>query len=150
MSQFQWPRGLRRRSAVARLLWLWFRIPPGAWMFVCCECRVLLGRGLCDELITCPEESYRLWLVIVCDLEISWMRRPWPTGGLLPKKLCESTFLSVIPDMRKSNDFLEVRRLCLLVLLITVYCRLGWIREIIGVILTGKPNFLQNTVCSAV
>jgi hypothetical protein len=34
----QWPRGLRHRSAVARLLRLWFRIPPGAWIFVCCEC----------------------------------------------------------------------------------------------------------------
>ena len=30
----QWPRGLRRRSAAARLLRLWVRIPPGAWMFV--------------------------------------------------------------------------------------------------------------------
>jgi len=27
------------------------------------------GRGLCDELITRPEESYRLWCVTVCDLE---------------------------------------------------------------------------------
>jgi len=25
----QWPRGLRRRSAAARLLGLWVRIPPG-------------------------------------------------------------------------------------------------------------------------
>jgi len=38
-------------------------------MFVCSECRVLSGRGLCDELITRPEESYRLWCVVVCDLE---------------------------------------------------------------------------------
>jgi len=38
-------------------------------MFVCCECCVLSGRGLCDELITRPEESYRLWFVVVCDLE---------------------------------------------------------------------------------
>jgi hypothetical protein len=30
---------------------------------------VLSGRGLCDELITCPEESYRLCCVVVCDLE---------------------------------------------------------------------------------
>jgi len=30
-------------------------------VFVCCECCVLSGRGLCDELITRPEESYRLW-----------------------------------------------------------------------------------------
>jgi hypothetical protein len=38
----------------------------------------LSGRGLCDELITRPEESYRLWCVVVCDLETSRMRRPLP------------------------------------------------------------------------
>jgi len=38
---------------------------------------VLSGRGLCDELINRPEESYRMWCVVVCDLETSWMRRPW-------------------------------------------------------------------------
>ena len=51
----------------------WVRIPPGAWIFVCCECRVLSGRGLCDELITRPEECYRLCCVVVCDLETSRM-----------------------------------------------------------------------------
>ena len=81
MCRSQWPRGLRRRSAAARLLRTWVRIPPGAWMFVCCECCVFSGRGLCDELITRPEESYRLWCVVVCDLETSWMRRPWPALG---------------------------------------------------------------------
>jgi len=79
--RFQWPRGLRLRSAADRLLRLWVRNPPGALMSVCCECCVLSGRGLCDELIIRPEESYRLWRVVVCDLETSWLRRPWPTGG---------------------------------------------------------------------
>ena len=65
----QWPRGLRRRSAAAHLLRAWVRIPPGAWMFVCCECCVLSGRGLCDDLITRPEESYRPWCFVVCDLK---------------------------------------------------------------------------------
>jgi hypothetical protein len=50
-------------------------------MFDCCECCVLSGRGLCNELITRPEESYRLWCVVVCDLETSRMRRPWPALG---------------------------------------------------------------------
>jgi hypothetical protein len=50
-------------------------------MFVCCECRVLSVRGLCDEPITRPEESYRLWCVILCDLETSRMWRSWPTLG---------------------------------------------------------------------
>jgi hypothetical protein len=38
-------------------------------MFVCCERCVLSGRGLCDELITRPEKSYRLWCVVACELE---------------------------------------------------------------------------------
>ena len=70
-SRSQRPRGLRRRSAAASLLRSWVRIPPGSWMFVCCECCVLSGRGLCDELNTRPEESCRLCCVVVCDLEIS-------------------------------------------------------------------------------
>jgi len=37
----------------------------------------LSGRGLCDELITRPEESYRLWCVVVCDLEISRIGAPY-------------------------------------------------------------------------
>ena len=78
----QWPRGLRRGSSAARLLRLWVRIPPGAWMFVCCESYVLSGRGLCDGLITRPEESYRLWRVVVCDQETSKTRRLKPATGL--------------------------------------------------------------------
>ena len=78
----QWPRGLRRRSSAARLLRLWVRIPPGAWIFVCCECCVLSGRDLCDELITRPGESYRRWRVVVCDQETSKTRRLKPATGL--------------------------------------------------------------------
>jgi hypothetical protein len=33
-------------------------------MSFCCVCCVLSGRGLCDELITRPEYSYRLWRVV--------------------------------------------------------------------------------------
>jgi hypothetical protein len=66
----QWPCCLRRRSGDARLLRLWVRIPPPAWMSVCCEFFVLSGTGLCDELIARPLETYRLWCVVVCGLEI--------------------------------------------------------------------------------
>ena len=86
MRRSQWPRVLRRRFVAARLLRLWVRFPPGAWKSVCCECCVLSGIGLCDGLITRPEESYRMWCVVVCDLQTSWMSRPWPTGGLLRQK----------------------------------------------------------------
>ena len=63
--------------AAAVLLRSWVQIPPGAWIFVWCECRVLSGRGLWDELIARPEESYRLWCVVVCDLETSRMGAPY-------------------------------------------------------------------------
>ena len=70
ISAGEWP-------AAAHLLRSWVRIPLRAWIFVCCECRVLSGRGLCDELITRPEESYRLCCVVVCDLETSRMGAPY-------------------------------------------------------------------------
>jgi hypothetical protein len=95
----QWPRGLRRQSAVARLLKLSVRIPPGVWIAVC-ECCVFSGRGLYNGLITRPEESYRLWCVIVCDLETSWMRRPSRTGGFWAKrkstKQCPTLSLNIL------------------------------------------------------
>ena len=43
-----------------------------------CLLWVLCVRGLCDGLITRPEESCPLWCVVLCDLETSWIRRPWP------------------------------------------------------------------------
>jgi len=38
---------------------------------------VLSGRGLCDELITRPEEYYRLCCVVACDLETSRIGAPY-------------------------------------------------------------------------
>jgi len=38
---------------------------------------VLSGRGLCDEPITRPEESYRLCCAVVCDLETSRIGAPY-------------------------------------------------------------------------
>ena len=38
---------------------------------------MLSGRDLCDEVITRPEESYRLWCVVVCDLETSRIGAPY-------------------------------------------------------------------------
>jgi hypothetical protein len=35
---------------------------PTGGMTVCCECRVLSCRGICDGPVTRPEESYRLWV----------------------------------------------------------------------------------------
>jgi hypothetical protein len=60
-----WPRNLRCGCVATRLLRLWVRIPPGAWMSVSCVCCVLSGRSLCVGLITRPEESYQVWCVWV-------------------------------------------------------------------------------------
>jgi hypothetical protein len=56
-------------------------------MFVCCECYVLSRRGLCDELITRAEESYRPWCVVVCDLENLKNEAMTPVGLQRHKKL---------------------------------------------------------------
>ena len=81
-------------------------------MFVCCECCVLSGRGLCDGLITRPEESYRLWCVVVCDQETSNTRRQKPARGLqnknplwvvapVEKKVTLVTLISLVSSMVK-------------------------------------------------
>jgi hypothetical protein len=45
----QWPSGLMRKSADTRLLVLRVRIPPGEWMFVCCECCVFVSLRRADH-----------------------------------------------------------------------------------------------------
>jgi hypothetical protein len=72
---------------------------PAGLMDVCLVCYVLSGRGLCDGLITRPEESYRLCCVVVHDLETSRIRRPWPTGGCCDKykkKISTTTIIVTI------------------------------------------------------
>ena len=46
ISRHQWPRGLRRVSAVARLLGLRVLIPPGSRISASCECCVFSGREI--------------------------------------------------------------------------------------------------------
>jgi len=67
---------------------------------------VLLGRGLCDELITRPEESYRLWYVVVCDLDTSRIRRPWPALGRSATK----KNIYIKQNVWNMDLFFEVRR----------------------------------------
>jgi hypothetical protein len=112
----QWPRGLRRRSAAAHLLRLLVRIPRGAWMSFCWDCCVSSDIGLCDELITRPEESYQLWSVVVCDLETWWMRRPWPTGCCcakmkFKKKIQEYPF-TIVTDSKVLSSTCDTYCLC--------------------------------------
>jgi hypothetical protein len=65
----QWPRGLRRGSAAARLLGLRvFESRRGVCMSVSYKCCMLSGMDLCDGPILHPEEFYR---VCVCLSVIS-------------------------------------------------------------------------------
>jgi len=43
---------------------------PAGGMDVC-DCYALSSTGLCDKFITSLKESYRLWCVVVYDLETS-------------------------------------------------------------------------------
>jgi len=98
------------RSKAARLLRFWVRIPPGTLMSDCWECCVLSGRGLCDELITRPEEQCRLWCVVVYDLETSSMRRPLPSLGRSATGKSKIKYLSHISSihsvLRQRDRFL--------------------------------------------
>jgi hypothetical protein len=60
----QRPHYIRIGSSAARLLGLQFRIPPRAWIFVSCECRVLSSRCLFVGLTAHPAESCRVCCVL--------------------------------------------------------------------------------------
>jgi hypothetical protein len=81
LSRSLWPRGLKRGAFGPRFLALRVRMPPRPWMSVSCGCCVLSGRGLCDDPITRPEASCRLWCVslsgIRCssDQHLQWIGR---------------------------------------------------------------------------
>ena len=61
---------------------------------------MLSGGGLFDELAPRPGKSYRLWCVVVCDLETSRMRRPWPTGD------CRAKNKQIHTEQRRAWDLL--------------------------------------------
>jgi hypothetical protein len=67
-------------AAAARLLGLWVRITLGACMSFSCECYVLPGRGLCDNL------SKGFVPNVACDLEVSTLRTSKPTRVFEPCK----------------------------------------------------------------
>jgi hypothetical protein len=52
-------------------------------MDVCLLEVLLSGINICDELITGAEASYRLWCVIICDLETLRLRKVSPALGRL-------------------------------------------------------------------
>jgi hypothetical protein len=69
---------------------------PAGGINVSCECCVLSGRGLCIGTIPRWYESYRLWCVIVCDLETSEMRLSWPRWAVAPDRKKYKMFMLLI------------------------------------------------------
>jgi hypothetical protein len=105
-SRSQWPCGLRRGSATARLLGLWVRIQSGVWISVSCECCVLSGRGLCDELVPRRREVLPSVVCLSVIVKPRTMRRPRPPRGCRAigkkKKMHRYTYARlVISDSRE-------------------------------------------------
>ena len=125
-------------------------------MFVCCECCVLSARGLCDELITRPEEFYRLWCVVVCDLETSRMRRAWPVLGrsATKKKKIISTLTDVLIKKRETIMGMQVFRFAVVgltsssgtLLSVAEWFVRGVSREPCGLICTGHSILEIQTI----
>jgi hypothetical protein len=108
--------------AAVRLLRLLVRILPGAWMSVSFEFCVLSGRGLCFELITRLDESYR---------EASIMRWPWPTRGCCPLKYMRILFICT--DKHSSGQYISV-----------LFCDLQFVRFEFPIAVSLKIQFFWN------
>ena len=67
---------------------------------------MLLGRGLCDELVTFPEESYRLWCTVVCDLETRRKSEAITRVGPQCHKEKKSVFMTLTAALIRHNGFL--------------------------------------------
>jgi hypothetical protein len=75
-----------------------------------CKCCVLSGRVFCVGLITRPEESYRLWCVVVCDREASILKRSGHTTGCcaMTKKTPEACVIcEVETSLNRLGEHLE-------------------------------------------
>ena len=79
-----------------RLLGMQVWILPSVQMSVSCECCVVSGRGLCDGLITRPEESYRVCCVWVWSWSLDNEEALGPQGLFchLKKQIC--TFVCTV------------------------------------------------------
>jgi len=62
---------------------------------------VISGRGLCGELFTRPEESCRLWCVVVCNLE--------NTKFLVNEEEAKAHWGTIAP--REKNELIQSLRL---------------------------------------
>ena len=106
---------------------------------------MLSGRGLCDELITRTEESYRLWCVVVCDLETSRMRRLWPTGVCCAKKNSYKHFLEALDTVNDEGGLIFMDP-CIVDASLEIPTRCSFVIEfIISKFIEGSTCFERHT-----
>ena len=94
-------------------------------------CCVLSGRGLCDGLITRPEEPYRLWHIVVCDQKTLKTRRLKPATGLwkiqpqwvvTPRKQTNKQSLPVVTRTKWLQLVYVPNHSCVLPSVLELYC----------------------------
>jgi hypothetical protein len=97
-------------------------------MSVCCECCVLSGRGIWDELTTRSEESHWLRCVVVCDLETSFMRSQTSIViGLKKQEIYHWKYLLHATNSQAARQLIEY---CVLWLLIKRDKKVYWTRRL--------------------
>ena len=80
----QWPRGLRRRSAAARLLRFWVRMPPGG-MDVS-----VVGVVCCQVEVSATSWSFVRWSSVGCGASLCVTYKPREWGGPGPLGSCRA------------------------------------------------------------
>jgi len=89
-------------------------------MSICFECCVLLGRCLCDELITRTEESYRL---LSRCLDKEEVLAHWALLGHMKKRDCKVYFL--VCNIKSRFTFTFSDTVCTVILLFLIkFCAL--------------------------
>jgi hypothetical protein len=93
-----------RRSTAARLLRSWVRIPPGAWMFVCCVCCQL-------------EVSATSWS-LDCGASLFVIKKPREQGGYKPALGCRAR-----ENNNSNNNNNNKYYICLSIFFPTSHCK---------------------------
>ena len=70
-------------------------------MSLSCECCVLSGRGLCDELISCPEDPYHisvcvLLFVVITLFNLFFISEKFLFGGEVSDMTCLFSSLTAV------------------------------------------------------
>jgi hypothetical protein len=101
---------------------------------------VLSRRGLCEELITRPEESYRLCCVAVCDPETSRIGAPY-IYDISHLRVNEIGWEDVVwTDLTQMRDKRQAAMNSVLILWVTQRVNIRWLAD--------ELSTIQEQLCS--